>query len=133
MSQHAPLAALEVADAADDPQTTAAAAAATKKKRRTFVLHDPTSMAVLARMRGVDPRYSALKAASRGHTDIHLREAGTRVVRKYEGLVQTLDTPSIVKRGEREIVYTKRPRAHLKQKYVWNGPSAADDDDQDDD
>ena len=40
------------------------------------------------------PRGAALKAATRGHTDIKLRERGTKRVHHFTGRIDTVDKPA---------------------------------------
>ena len=40
------------------------------------------------------PRGAALKAATRGHTDIRLRERGTKRVHVFTGSISTVDKPA---------------------------------------
>ena len=40
------------------------------------------------------PRGAALKAATRGHTDIRLRERGTKRVHVFTGRIETVDKPA---------------------------------------
>lgn len=40
------------------------------------------------------PRGAALKAATRGHTDIKLRERGTKRVHHFTGSISTVDKPA---------------------------------------
>lgn len=42
---------------------------------------------------GRQPRQAALKAATRGHTEINLRERGTKKVHRYRGSVEVVDAP----------------------------------------
>ena len=66
-----------------------------EKKKKTFVLLDSDNKATdpphifSARQ----PRGAALKAATRGHTDIRLRERGTNRVHVFKGWVETVDAP----------------------------------------
>ena len=40
------------------------------------------------------PRGAALKAATRGHTEIQLRERGTNRVHNFEGWIEVVDKPA---------------------------------------
>ena len=40
------------------------------------------------------PRGAALKAATRGHTEIRLRERGTKRVHVFTGKIETVDKPA---------------------------------------
>lgn len=68
-----------------------------------------------------DPRYAALKTASRGVKDILLRRTNTKLVYRYTGKIVDLETPQIVKRGEREITYAKKPSVRFVNKFVYDG------------
>lgn len=91
------------------------------REKHTFIVHDPETMAVLARLSSVDYRYAALKCASKkeklpetaknddGTVKIWLRKAGTKNFREYKGDVVPLDNPQEVNRSGRVVVYTKKP------------------------
>lgn len=66
-------------------------------------------------------RYAALKAATKGVKDILLRQTNTKTVHRYEGSTEELETPRIVKRNDREIPYTRRPRAIYKGSFQFTG------------
>lgn len=157
----APAAAAAAPEVQTDSAAEAAATPARKPKtpraKSTFTLHDPTTMQVIGKLSSSDPRYAALKAASKAHTRILLRKTGTRVIREYSGslqvrplprregargiswpthhthprplppdaAVQKLDTPQIVKRGEREISYSNKPYAKYIKQWEWAGASEA--------
>jgi hypothetical protein len=91
------------------------------KQKHTFMLHSPETFASLGKYISTDARYSALKAASRGVKDILLRKTNSKIIYKYKGDVVTLDTPQIVKRGDREIKYSKKPTVKFVQKFVYQG------------
>lgn len=92
----------------------------TKKPKKTFMLHKPETFESLGKFVSTDFRYAALKAASRGHKDIYLRITDTKLVYQFEGSIQELDTPQIVKRGEREIKYTKKPIVKYVRKFIFD-------------
>ena len=98
----------------------AVAAPKIKKPTRTFMLHDPVSMAALGRFVSTDWRYAALKAASRDHTKILLRQTGTREIREFQGAKITIP-PKIIVRGGREISYTHRPSVKFVHKFIYEG------------
>ena len=85
------------------------------------MLHDPKTFVPLGKYVSTDARYSALKAASRGVKDICLRKTNSKIIYKYTGDIVTLDTPQIVKRGAREIVYSKKPVVKFQEKFVYSG------------
>lgn len=100
----------------------------TPKTKSTYMLHDPKTFTSLGKYVSTDARYSALKAASRGIEDILLRKTNSKIIYKYKGSVVTLDQPQIVKRGEREIAYTKKPVVKFIEKYVYDGDISKFDD-----
>ena len=64
-----------------------------EKEMRNFALRDKdgTEIAVFT---GKSPRQAALKAANRGHTDIKLREHGTKKVHVFAGERVQVDKPN---------------------------------------
>jgi nucleotidyltransferase/DNA polymerase involved in DNA repair len=93
----------------------------TPKPKFTFMLHDPETFKSLGKYVSTDARYSALKAASRGIKTILLRKTNSKIIHKYSGDIVTLDTPQIVKRGDREIKYSKKPAVKFLEKFVYQG------------
>lgn len=91
-----------------------------KKPKRTFMLHSSDDMTALGRFISTDWRYAALKAASRGHTNILLRQTGTREVRKFDGQKVAIDAKEIT-RGGRTITYTNRPQVKYTGKFTYAG------------
>lgn len=102
------------------------------KVKHTFMLHDPKSLEPIAKMTSADPRYCALKVASRmaklpesckgdeeGTVKIWLRKTNTKVLREYVGTTITLETPQKIVRAGREIVYTRRPSVKFVKTWVW--------------
>lgn len=75
----------------------------------------------MCRYQSSDFRYAALKVASRGHKDIHLRKTNTKQVYQFEGDVVTLKEPQTIMRGDRAITYSKKPSVKLVKKYIYNG------------
>lgn len=55
-----------------------------EKEKRNFALRD-TEGNEIGVFSGKSPRQAALKAANRGHTDIRLRERGTKKIHIFEG------------------------------------------------
>lgn len=114
-------------------QDTQDAPATTKPKvKHTYMLHDPISLEPIAKMSSVDPRYCALKVASRmaklpesckgdeeGTVKIWLRKTNTKVLREYVGTTITLENPQKIVRAGREIVYTRRPSVKFVKTWVW--------------
>ena len=92
----------------------------TKNKTRTFMLHDPKTMAALGRFVSTDWRYAALKAATRSHETILLRQTGTREVREFRGTRAKIEPKEIV-RGGRTITYEYRPQVTSVRSFVYSG------------
>jgi len=80
-------------------------------RKRTYMLHDPQDYSCLGKYTSTAPRLAALKAASRKHTDILLRETNTKIMHRYEGGIRPLETPQKVTRGDPPVTveYTKKP------------------------
>lgn len=110
-----------VAQPVESVGSTAQTVAEKTKVKKTFMLHDPATFACLGKFKSTDFRYAALKAASRGYKDIRLRITDTKLVYQYDGDIATLDKPQVVKRGEREIIYTKKPSVKFSKKYIYSG------------
>jgi len=91
--------------------------------KRIFMAHDKSGVK-LGEFTGNCYRTAALKAASKNCKDVdegspielHMRETGTRVVKVYNGYTKKLDTPQIVKRGDKEVVYEKKPAVKFTKK-----------------
>ena len=62
-------------------------------KARNFSLRDKDGNEIGV-FSGKSPRQAALKAANRGHTDIRLRERGTKKVHLFEGQRIEVDKPA---------------------------------------
>lgn len=102
------------------------------KVKHTYMLHDPSNLEPIGKMSSVDPRYCALKVASRmaklpascqgdteGTVKIWLRKTNTKIIREYTGTTITLETPQKIVRSGREIVYTRRPSVKFVKSWVW--------------
>jgi hypothetical protein len=63
-----------------------------EKEMRNFALRDLEGNEIGV-FTGKSPRQAALKAANRGHTDIRLRERGTKKVHKFTGERIQIDKP----------------------------------------
>ena len=63
-----------------------------EKKMRNFALRDENGNEIGV-FTGKAPRQAALKAANRGHTDIKLRERGTKKVHVFTGEQVQVDKP----------------------------------------
>lgn len=79
------------------------------RKKKTYMLHHPKSFSCLGKYVSTTPRLAALKAASRKHTDILLRETNTKIMHRYEGGIKALDSPQVVQRGAQRVTYTSKP------------------------
>ena len=64
----------------------------TEKEMRNFALRDENGNEIGV-FTGKAPRQAALKAANRGHTDIKLRERGTKKVHVFTGERVQVDKP----------------------------------------
>lgn len=112
-----------MADPAPAPAPAAAPAAPrTKKPKSTFMLHDPVDFHPLGKFISTDYRYAALKTASRGVTKILLRKTNTKTIREFEGRIITLDAPKEIVRGNRTIVYAKKPAVKFVKAFLYTGP-----------
>ena len=109
----------------------ASTAAVKDKKRPTFMLHEPGTMLFRGKYRSSSHRYAALKATKTGLEEILLRQTNTKTVHRYTGKVLTLDKPRVVMRGDREIVYRKKPVATYHGSFEFTGKLP--DNEQDDD
>jgi len=90
-------------------QGTASPVERVSRKKKTYMLHHPEKFTCLGKYVSTTPRLAALKAASRKHTDILLRETNTRIMHRYEGGLKPLETPQVVKRGDQTVTYTNKP------------------------
>ncbi len=64
------------------------------RPKKNFVLLDRKNNDTNHVFSSAQPRGAALKAASRGHTDIRLRERGTKRVHVFSGEVKVVDAPA---------------------------------------
>jgi hypothetical protein len=64
-----------------------------EKGARNFALRDPKGNEIGV-FSGKSPRQAALKAANRGHTDIKLRERGTKKVHVFTGERKQVKKPA---------------------------------------
>ena len=94
--------------------------------KKTFMLHAPTGEA-LGNFTGNNYRSAAMKAASKlckstEPKELHLRRTGDRKVKVFLGYSQVLDRPQEVKRGDKTVIYTKKPAVRFtKQVYEYQG------------
>jgi hypothetical protein len=113
--------AMDASSAVVAPTVVADTAPITGRPKKTFMLHDPADMSAAGRFVAPGYREAALKAASRGHTDILLRKSGTREIRQFQGFIETLSVPKTVKRGDREVLFSKKPNVKFVKKYQFDG------------
>lgn len=90
------------------------------RKKRTYMLHDPEKYTCLGKYVSTSPRLAALKAASRNHRDILLRETNTKIMHRFEGGIRALDTPQVVSRGDQTVTYTSKPFVKSKGHFLMN-------------
>ncbi len=64
------------------------------RPKKNFVLLDKNNADTNHVFSNAQPRGAALKAASRGFTDIRLRERGTKRVHVFKGRVDTVSAPA---------------------------------------
>ena len=64
------------------------------RPKKNFVLLDSSNNDTPHVFASAQPRGAALKAASRGNTDIRLRERGTNRVHVFTGSVSEVDAPA---------------------------------------
>jgi hypothetical protein len=83
-------------------------------------------MCNLGKYTAADYRYAALKAASRGHTDILMRKTNSKEVRQFAGRVVTLPEPKVVTREGRKdpVCYSKKPVVTSVKKFAYEVPKA---------
>jgi hypothetical protein len=118
----APSTTIETPSANVDPKTKK------ESEKFTYMLHNMQDLSCLGKYKATHHRYAALKVTSAAHragknnklrsivdangvAQILIRQTNTRVIRKYEGRVVPLKEPKIVKRGNEEVVYTRKPTA----------------------
>ena len=88
-----------------------------KRDKKNFSLIDPDTKKTISKFTTFGFREAALKAASRKYTVIVLRNDDGKI-KTYEGEIQELENPKTIKRGEREVLFTKKPTV----KHVKNSP-----------
>lgn len=89
--------------------------------KKTFMLHEPGTMAFAGKYNSATHRYAALKAATNGFREILLRQTNTKIVHRYTGSETVLKEPRVVKRRDREIVYSKKPHAVYEGSFEYKG------------
>ena len=111
--------------------STAAETAPLKPKsvRHSFMLHDPVNMEAVSKYSSSHARYAALKAASAGVKRIILRRTNSKICRVYEGDIVDLPEPKVIKRGDREITYKRKPTVRFTgETFVYDGVISPDED-----
>lgn len=99
-----------------------------KKPVRTFMLHKPDTLEQIGKFSSTDYRYAALKAATRGHTDIWLRETNTKIIYVYTGRRVDLENPQEIRRGNQVIVFKSKPEVKFVKKQPFGGDISHDND-----
>ena len=79
--------------------------------KKSFMLHDVDGMHKIGKYMSNTFRQAALKAASNNHNRVILRQTGTKICKEFTCKIQVLDEPKIIKRGDKEIKYSKIPEA----------------------
>ena len=99
------------------------------QKKKNYMLHDPATMKQLGKFSSTSPRNAAMKAASRGHTTILLRETGTKKMFKYTGSKTEMSTPREVHRDGKVITYKYESKVIADGKpFVYDGKVNDDED-----
>lgn len=76
--------------------------------KKTYILENESGKA-LGTFTGATPGIAAKKAATKGHTDIILRETGEHDKRRiYKGEVKTLSPPKTVMIAGKPVMITKK-------------------------
>lgn len=79
--------------------------------KKTYILENESGKA-LGTFTGATPGIAAKKAATKGHTDIILRETGEHDKRRiYKGEVKTLSPPKQVTIAGKPVMITKKSMA----------------------
>lgn len=77
-------------------------------EKKTYILENEAGKA-LGTFVGATPGVAAKKAATKGHTDIILRETGVRDKRRlYKGMVKTISPPKQVTIAGKPVLITKQ-------------------------
>jgi hypothetical protein len=89
-------------------------------EKKTYILEDASGKEI-GKFTGASPGIAAKKAATKGHTEIRLRETGVHdKVRIYRGSVTKVDPPKTVTIAGKPVLITKESKAkfvkieHLK-------------------
>lgn len=95
-----------------------------RNRKRTYVMHHPQTLVVIGRFKGRTPRQAALKAASRGHVDIYLRETRTKMVSVFKGWTQTRWDAELTLHSSLHhyiITFKNRPRVQFLTRIPFQG------------
>lgn len=77
-------------------------------EKKTYILENEAGKAI-GTFVGSTPGVAAKKAATKGHTDIILRETGVHDKRRiYKGVVKVIDPPKKVMIGGKEVLIAKQ-------------------------
>lgn len=87
-------------------------------KKKAFMLHCPKDMHPIGKYMSNTCRQAALKAASNGHTEVVLRQTGTKICKLFSCKINLLDEPKKIRRGDKEITYSKIPEAKWKKTFT---------------
>lgn len=81
-------------------------------KKQSYMLHTPDEcLEPIGKFVSTSIRGAALKAVTRGHTDIWLRRTGQKKIVKFKGEKKPLDAPRVVMKGDKEIVFKTKSAA----------------------
>lgn len=98
--------------------------------KKAFMLHSSTDMHPIGKYMSNTFRQAALKAASNGHEEVILRQTGTKTCKRFSCKNRILDEPKIIKRGDKEIKYSKIPEAKWINTFIIQDEVAAQSDKQ---
>ena len=87
------------------------------RSAKNYMLHDPTTWNEIGKYKGHDFRTAGLKACSKSHgkdlSVLILRETGTKRCAMYRWSYNELETPKVVKKNDKEIIYRRTPAVEL--------------------
>jgi len=92
--------------------------AAGAKPKFTFMLHHP-DMTCAGRYVSDTHRHAALKAASKGVTQILLRRTNSKEVWEFRGATQELPEPKQIRRGDKVVAYSRKPTVEFLRSWVY--------------
>ena len=82
-----------------------------KSTKKAFMLHNAGDMVPVGKYMSNTFRQAALKAASNGHSNVILRQTGTKICKQFTCQIKVLDKPKVIMRGNKEIKYANIPQA----------------------